>query len=660
MSLLRNSRKTECGAERFLTRLAAGAAPFALQGNSRKTECGAERFLTRLAVSAAPFALQGNSLKAECGAERFLPPLATLAALLMLAPGALTAQVARRDHAVPLKNWATPLYWQPNQAERETAAGRTAAAQLQVFANAVSPDALTFVAITPCRLVDTRGAAAGFNGMSPFTGPSIAAEGTITIPVQSTAEAGSNTAPAPCGVIPSIAEAYSLNLTVVPWSGGAVDYVSLWPSGSTQPFVATLDDPQGAIVSNAAIIAAGAPFGGINIYNSGPASTDVIIDMNGYFAAPSDASSNTAVGAGTLANNTTGSGNTAEGVNALGNNATGSNNTASGVGALQQNTTGNDNTASGVNALDGNTIGNNNTATGYQALLKNTAGADNTASGFAALQSNTIGSLNTGIGAQALFANTTGNFNTASGLDALQVNTTGNYNTAAGADALDFNLTGSNNIAIGFDAASGVAGGNSNNIHIGSPGLSGDGSVIRIGTAGAQTSTYIAGIYGGSPGAPNFLVCVDGNGNLGTSGCSNTPSSRRFKEQIADMGDGSSKLLQLRPVTFLYKPQYDDGSHSLQYGLVAEEVAKIYPEMVGFDKDGQPSSVKYQELPPMLLNEVQKQNAQLQKQDRQIREQAEAIQLQQEQNRKLEDRLAALEALISGEPSTAQRPASIP
>ncbi len=108
------------------------------------------------------------------------------------------------------------------------------------------------------------------------------------------------------------------------------------------------------------------------------------------------------------------------------------------------------------------------------------------------------------------------------------------------------------------------------------------------------------------------------------------------------MGDSSSKLLQLRPVTFFYKPQYDDGSHALQYGLIAEEVAKLYPDMVGYDKDGQPSSVKYQSLAPMLLNEVQKQNAQLKKQ-------AEVNQLQQEQNRKLEDRLAALEALMASQ-----------
>ncbi len=165
-----------------------------------------------------------------------------------------------------------------------------------------------------------------------------------------------------------------------------------------------------------------------------------------------------------------------------------------------------------------------------------------------------------------------------------------------------------------------------------------------------QASTFIAGISGATPGTPNLPVCVDGNGQLGTTGCS-TPSSQRFKEQIAAMGDSSSKLLQLRPVTFLYKPEYDDGSHSLQYGLIAEEVAKIYPDMVGYDKDGQPSSVKYQSLAPMLLNEVQKQNAH-------IKDLEETVQLQQEENRKLESRLAALEALLSSQTAAATRPAS--
>jgi hypothetical protein len=151
-----------------------------------------------------------------------------------------------------------------------------------------APALLQFYPVSPCRLVDTRGAAAGFNGIEPFSGPSIPAAGTLTIPVQSAIEASTNTTPAPCGVIPSSAQAYSVNLTVVPHSSEAVDYVTLWPSGSAKPFVATLNDPAGLIVSNAAIVPAGSPTGGISVYNSGPGATDVIIDMNGYFAAPTN------------------------------------------------------------------------------------------------------------------------------------------------------------------------------------------------------------------------------------------------------------------------------------------------------------------------------------------------------------------------------------
>ncbi len=629
--------------------------------------------------------------------------------LLAFLPVVVAAQKIQ-ENVVPLKNWATPLYWQPNQSEKEALPQR-GAPQLVFSANAVSTTALTFVAITPCRLVDTRGAAAGFNGIDPFAGPSIAAKGTLTIPVQSPTEASINTTPAPCGVIPSIAQAYSFNLTVVPHAGGAVDYVSLWPSGGTQPFVATLNDPQGAIVANAAIIPAGATtspvYGGVSVYNDGPAITDVVIDMNGYFAAPTDVTGNTAIGAGTLTSNTTGSQNTASGSSALsanttgsqntasgssalsanttGNdntavgygalnaNSTGSDNTASGAGALYSNTTGSGNTASGQTALEDNTTGSGNTASGQAALARNTTGSnntadgqnalnnntsgsyntadgqnalaasttgsDNTAAGQNALYSNTIGSYNTASGAFALATNTTGSDNTADGQNALAANTTGGGDTASGAEALYSNttgggntaigdsallnnLTGSNNIALGNGAASLVLG--SNNIHIGNGGLESDSGVIRIGIEGIQTSTFIAGVSG-ETASSGVEVYINSNGQLGTK-----TSSRRFKEQITDMGDRSSKLFQLRPVNFFYKPEYDDGSHLLQYGLIAEEVAKVYPEMVVYDKDGQLLTVRYQMLAPMLLNEVQK---------------------QAEQIRSLEDRLAALEAA----PSTGSR-----
>ncbi len=370
-----------------------------------------------------------------------------LLVLILLALQAANGQNTRQA-AVPLKNWAAPLFWQPSQTERETPARPTP--QLQFSATQVSTSALTFIAITPCRLVDTRGGV--FNGISPFSGPSIAPMTTVTFPVQSSTEASADTEPAPCGTIPSFAQAYSLNLTVVPHASGAVDYISMWPAGGTQPYVSTVDDTQGLIVSNAAIVPAGTPMGGISVFNYGPATTDVIIDMNGFFAAPTDLNFNTAIGAGTLASNTTGSYNTASGGNALASNTTGSENTASGAGALYSNTTGGNNTAVGGNALASNTTGSFNTATGAAALASNTTGMYNTGSGFSALATNTTGFGNTASGAGALEKNTTGNGNTASGAGALEGNTIGNQNAASGYQALQVNTTGNENTASGVQS----------------------------------------------------------------------------------------------------------------------------------------------------------------------------------------------------------------
>ena len=150
------------------------------------------------------------------------------------------------------------------------------------------------MAVTPCRLVDTRGVPAGFNGLTPFSGPSFAASSTITFPVQSTAEATADTTPTPCGTIPSIAQAYSFNITVIPKTAGGIAFVTIWPSGGSQPSVSTINDGQGQIVANAAIVPAGTPDGGVSVFNTGPAATDLIIDMNGYYAAPADITSVTA------------------------------------------------------------------------------------------------------------------------------------------------------------------------------------------------------------------------------------------------------------------------------------------------------------------------------------------------------------------------------
>jgi len=335
-----------------------------------------------------------------------------------------------------------------------------------------------------------------------------------------------------------------------------------------------------------------------------------------YFA---NSTGNTAAGFRALQLDTTGGDNTASGREALNSNSTGNNNTASGAEALFSNTTANGNTASGFRALKANTTGASNAAFGASALQHNVLGNENTASGAFSLYSNTDGNYNAASGFEALFANTTASNNTASGFRALYFtttgadntatgflalvsNTTGRQNTAVGADALHSNTTGLNNIAIGASAGYAVTG--SNNIDIGSTGSAGESGVIRIGGP-SQTAVHIAGITSAHlTGSP---VYVSASGQLGV-----LSSSERYKTEIASMGGGSTqKLHELRPVSFHLK---SDPKGTVQYGLIAEEVNKIYPELVIRDDAGTIQGVRYDELAPLLLSEVQQQQRELQKQ----------------------------------------------
>ena len=213
-----------------------------------------------------------------------------------------------------------------------------------------------------------------------------------------------------------------------------------------------------------------------------------------------------------------------------------------------------------------------------------------------------FGPSNTAVGYDSLALDTTGQYNTAAGELAMNQNNGGSQNTAVGYQALRYNSGGSNNIAIGSNAGINVAPGN-NNIHIGSQGALGDNGTIRIGTPGMQTSFYIAGVNGVTTTNSAVPVLIDTtNGQLGVMS-----SSRRYKEDIQDMGDTSRGLMQLRPVTFRYQKPFDDGSKPIQYGLIAEEVADVYPDLVARSVDGQIETVKYQVLDSMLLNEVQRQ-----------------------------------------------------
>src|SRR6266436_4719622 len=323
-------------------------------------------------------------------------------------------------------------------------------------------------------------------------------------------------------------------------------------------------------------------------------------------------SENTVLGDDALLN-TTGGANTAIGFDALLSNTTGSNNTAIGSAALDFNTTGSDNTANGLSALRQNTEGSSNTAIGFDALFSNTSGYDNTATGADALLPNTTGVYNTANGVSALFSDTTGFQNTAAGVNALVFNTTGHDNTADGFQALFNNTTGSSNIALGSNAGLNLTTG-SNNIHIGNVGVAGESRHIRIGTTGTQTKTFIAGISGATvPGGVG--VNVGTNGQLGT-----VVSSERFKDEIEPMDKASESLFSLQPVTFRYKKELDPEGIP-QFGLVAEEVERVNPDLVARDEQGKPYTVRYDAVNAMLLNEFLKQHRKVEEQSREINEQ---------------------------------------
>ena len=320
---------------------------------------------------------------------------------------------------------------------------------------------------------------------------------------------------------------------------------------------------------------------------------------------------NTATGHNALGSNTTGNDNTATGGGVLGSNTTASENTGTGHHALNANTTGVNNTATGSLALTSNSTGNNNTANGFEALALNTTASYGVANGFAALVHNTTGLFNTANGAQALFNNSTGGSNTAEGTNALFRNTTASNNTAAGFEAL-FNNTGANNTALGSLAGVNLTTG-SNNIDIANQGAAGQANTIRIGTVGTQTATFIAGISGATV-AGGVGVIVDTSGHLGT-----VSSSARFKTAIKPMDKASEAILALKPVTFRYKHELDPDEIQ-QFGLIAEQVEKVNPDLVVRGEDGKVMTVRYEAVNAMLLNEFLKEHRRAEQQRKQFEE----------------------------------------
>jgi hypothetical protein len=428
---------------------------------------------------------------------------------------------------------------------------------------------LVYTPVTPCRIIDTRRA-----------GGVIAAGAARSFLVTGTdysAQGGSATG---CGVPFGPTTAAVVNFVAV--NPGGAGNLRVTPFGTAMPLASIINFSAGMNLANGLVVAICNPFSfacssDVTI-QADVSATQLVADVQGYFQRTAQLLIYTPLA-----------------------------NTLLGADALGKNTTGHDNTATGSSALASNSSGYENTATGADALSSNTTGYDNSAFGVAALLSNTTGSLNA-----------------AFGVGALEDNTTGSYNSALGWQALHANTTGVRNIALGYYAGSSLTSGD-DNIYIGNGGAPNESKTIRIG--GTQTAAYLAGIYG-QTSASGTVVYVASDGRLGT-----TTSSRRYKEQIADMDAESDVLLKLRPVSFYYRPELDE-THLRQYGLVAEEVAEVAPGLVTYDKDGVPQSVRYHFVNAMLLNEVQKQRRLGEEQQTTIQE--------------LKARLAKLEAVLGG------------
>ena len=335
---------------------------------------------------------------------------------------------------------------------------------------------------------------------------------------------------------------------------------------------------------------------------------------------------NTAEGEDALFSLTTGDNNTAVGFNALHSLATGSQlpaseATAVGSLALFNDTTGY-NTAFGFSALFSHTDGFANVAIGRNAMRDHRTGDHNTATGGAALIFNTDGTGNTATGRAAIGAGTTGSQNTGTGWQTL-FNNTGDNNTADGAFSLYSNTTGHDNIALGFQAGSNLTKGN-NNIDIGNAGIAHESNTIRIGSvppgnsSNGQTRTFIAGIYGVAA-AQGVAVYVNSSGQLGTK-----TSSERFKDAIKPMDKASEGILALKPVTFRYKKEVDPEGIP-QFGLVAEQVERVNPDLVARDAQGKIYTVRYEAVNAMLLNEFLKQHRKVEQQEAAIARQQKQI-----------------------------------
>jgi hypothetical protein len=524
--------------------------------------------------------------------------------LLLAGVGPLTAQ----DPAVPLKNWPAPLYFQlpatgpdapGKQAELSSAAASDTRPQARAMADMTTP--LVFVGVLPCRVLDTR------NPNGPLGGPLMGGGSTRTFPVISSS----------CG-IPTAAKAYSFNVTVVP--SGVLQWLTMWPTGQPQPTVSTLNAYQGQIVANAAVVPAGTS-GDIDV--SVTNATHVIIDVNGYYMPPSTL----ALGGGSSLNPAitfTGSTSTGifspstssvaissggstkftvndDGIDVNGDADISGNILKSGTKVFSTTTS---NTGVGYNSLPSYGT-NGNTAIGSSVMpALGTGGGNNTGLGYRAMNAMTDGSNNTAVGTLALQSAATTSKLAAFGYNALTAFTTGERNAAFGYQAGAQLISGSRNHMLG-DYAGWYKTGGSYNAYLaswGHPSNATESNTMRIGQPEDHLRTFISGVRGVTTGSANAVaVYIDSNHQLGT-----VSSSRRAKTGIRDMGDTTNTLMALRPVRFQYKAH---GPQSpLQYGLVAEEVAEVAPDLTARDQNGEIETVFYDKVNAMLLNEVQKQH----------------------------------------------------
>jgi hypothetical protein len=492
-----------------------------------------------------------------------------------------------------IKSWTALPYWIPETVGKD-APEILLESDLGVEPMGALPSPpLPLTAMNPCRIVDTR------NAPGPFGGPALVANATRTFSIPS----------GPCAGIPSDASAYSLNFTVIGGSGVFTNaFLTAWSTGNSQPTVSTLNFNANQLEANAAVVPAGTS-GSINVFVNAPG--NLLIDINGYYRAiPMVNTVNALSGDVTLAAGSnvtiTPSGQTLTVA------ATGGPGGVLPTGTVNQTMRHNGTSWVASDALtnDGEDVGVTGALvlpylararSGLEQIFKVDLNDQNTFFGGSAGGASAPGLSNTGIGYRALrIADASSSGNVAVGPGALDDSTSGDDNTAIGLVALQNVTTGSRNISIGAFSGANISSGN-DNIYIGNPGSGNESGQIRIGNNAVHTQgTVIASIYGflSSGGIP---VYVTSGGRLGTN-----TSSGRFKVDVRDIAAGSEGLMSLRPVAFRYKPELDP-SRLPQYGLIAEEVAEIYPELVVYDEEGRPEAIRSQLLQPLFLNELQKQ-----------------------------------------------------